>query len=404
MIKSDKLGCQQPAGISAIDADNCYDRIAHPIASLIFQSLGVQKDACESILKTIQDMKFFLQMDFGNSKEFASATGNIKTQGMCQGNGAAPAGWTVDSIAMIRAHTRKGHGVHLLCLITKKSMHLAGTLFVDDMDHKHLDLNKTESTAEAHSALQESIINWGHLLLATGGALKPAKCFYHIISFAWKPDGSWQYENNEGAPELDIVVPLGNGAFAPINHLPVTSATKTLGQMTCPSGSSKSALLQMKEKAQIWVDKAKGGKLLRHNFWFLLDKQFWPGVSFWISNITASFAELEQCMMCTYYDMLLISGIQRSVNRKLRQMDQGFYGCGLPHPGVECFIAHFSKLLTNYGCNLGLGTYLQNLMELMIVEGGVSTQILSLPFSPCSKRVTYSWLHSVWEKVDLFNL
>jgi hypothetical protein len=263
-----------PAGISAVNADNCYDCIAHPIASLIFQSLGIQKEACESILKTIQDMKFFLRTGFGDSREFASATGDIKTQGMCQGNGAAPAGWTVDSIAMICAHKRKGHGVHLRCPITKKSIHLAGMLFVDDTDLEHLDLNKTESTADVHSALQESIINWGNLLLATGGALKPMKCFYHIISFVWKPDGSWQYNNNKGTPELGIVVPLGNGTFAPINHLPVTSSTKTLGQMTCPTGSSKGAMLQMMEKAQKWVDRAKGGKLLRRNIWFLLDKQF----------------------------------------------------------------------------------------------------------------------------------
>jgi hypothetical protein len=87
-------------------------------------------------------------------------------------------------------------------------------------------------------------------------------------------------------------------------------------------------------------------------------------------------------MMHTYYNMLVISRIQCLVNRELRQMDKGFYGCGLPHPGVECFIAQLSKLMTNYdGCDSGLGTYLQNSMELLIVEGNVSTQILSLPFS-----------------------
>ena len=107
-----------PAGIGAVDADNCYDRIAHPSASLVFQSLGVRKEACELIFGTIQDMKFFLQTGFGDSKEFASAMGSIKTQGMCQGNGAAPVGWTVDSIAMINAHKCKGHGIHLKSPIT----------------------------------------------------------------------------------------------------------------------------------------------------------------------------------------------------------------------------------------------------------------------------------------------
>jgi hypothetical protein len=48
-----------PAGISAVDADNCYDCIAHPIASLVFQAVGVKKEACKSIFSTIQDMVFF---------------------------------------------------------------------------------------------------------------------------------------------------------------------------------------------------------------------------------------------------------------------------------------------------------------------------------------------------------
>jgi hypothetical protein len=143
-------------------------------------------------------------MGFGDSKDFASAEGSIKTQGMCQGNNTAPAGWTVDSIAIIQAHKWKGHGVHLWCLITNKTIYLAGTLFVDDTNLEHLDLNKMELIRESHKALQDSILNWGRLLLATGGALKPAKCFYHMISFLWKPDQSWKYHVNNKVPELSI--------------------------------------------------------------------------------------------------------------------------------------------------------------------------------------------------------
>jgi hypothetical protein len=250
-----------PAGIRAVDADNYYNRIAHPIASLVFQSLGIKKEACESIFSTIQDMKFFLQTGFKDSKEFASATRSIKTQSMCQGNGAVPAGWMVDSITMLNAHKCKGHGIHLGSPITKQSTHLAGSIFVDDTNIEHLNMNKSESVKEAHGALQESITNWGRLLIATGGVLKPAKCFYHIISFGWKQDGSWRYEANEARADLEIVVPLANGTFLPIEHLPVTTPTKTLGQMTCPMGCSQGAILQMKEKAQQWINKAKGGKL-----------------------------------------------------------------------------------------------------------------------------------------------
>jgi hypothetical protein len=109
---------RQSAGISSVDADNCYDRSAHPIASMVFQSLGVPQEAATSLLSTIQDMRFFLRTGFGDSKAYVGSTNGKKTQGMCQGNGAAPAGWTVMSIMMIQVHKRKGHGVLLECPIT----------------------------------------------------------------------------------------------------------------------------------------------------------------------------------------------------------------------------------------------------------------------------------------------
>ncbi len=143
-----------PAGITAADADNCYNRIAHPIASLVFQALGLPKEAGVSMCSTIQNMKFSLRMEFGDSTEVVGATGNIKTQGMCQGNGATGASWMVTSIAMINAHKKKGHSVRLITPITKKKLHLAGLLFVNDRDLKHLNTTKTETTMEALAALQ----------------------------------------------------------------------------------------------------------------------------------------------------------------------------------------------------------------------------------------------------------
>jgi len=251
---------RRPAGIGAVDADNCYDKIAHPIASMVFQSLGVPKEAAVSMLSTIQDMNFFLSTGFGDSKVYAGSANGKKTQGLCQGNRAAPAGWGVTSIAMIRAHKRKGHGVHLRCPITEMDHHSAGTVFVDDTDLEHFNMTKLQTVEEVHVDFQKSILNWGKLLLATGGGLKPAKCFYHLISFVWRPDGTWRYADNEGRADLGIMVPFEDGSLAAIEHMPVTTPTKTLGQMTCPTGGSDGAVAQMREKARKWVDKAKVSK------------------------------------------------------------------------------------------------------------------------------------------------
>jgi hypothetical protein len=149
----------------------------------------------------------------------------------------------------------------------------------------------------------------------------------------------WQYSPNNKRSDQNIMVPTEDGSLAAIEHLPVTTPTKTLGQMTCPTGSSDGAIAQMNKKAQGWIDQAKSSKLQKRNLCFLLDKQFCPRVAFGISSITAPFDVLEECLMRKYFKLLPICGIRRSVSRDIRQMDRGFYGIGFPHPGVEFMVA-----------------------------------------------------------------
>jgi hypothetical protein len=153
--------CQtrQPAGIMAVDADNCYDRIAHPIASLVFQSMGIPTLATTSMLSTIQDMKFYLRTGFGDSKEFARSMGGIKSPGLCQENRAASAGWTTPNITMIKAHKQKDHGVHLINPISKGGLHIVGTIFVNNTELEQFNMRQNKSAEEAHERFQESITN-----------------------------------------------------------------------------------------------------------------------------------------------------------------------------------------------------------------------------------------------------
>ena len=59
-----------PAALASVDASNCYDRIAHAIASLVFQAFGVPLSAAKSMLGSIEEMKFFLRTGFGDSSSF----------------------------------------------------------------------------------------------------------------------------------------------------------------------------------------------------------------------------------------------------------------------------------------------------------------------------------------------
>ena len=90
--------------------------------------------------------------------------------------------------------------------------HLAALLFVYYTDLIHINLKYEETMTVAYQDMQDSISNWGQLLIASGGAFKPQKCFYHLISFCWNTDRSLTYEKNEDVEDFNKIVPMTDGS------------------------------------------------------------------------------------------------------------------------------------------------------------------------------------------------
>ncbi len=239
---------QSSAAIASVDASNCYNRIAHAMALLIFQAFGVEATTVAAMLEMIQEMKFFLRTAYEDSKDFAGLFIEIKMQGLGQGNRVSPAGWCVISIMILWAHGAKGHGTQFIAPMSQVRWSLLAILYLNDMDLLHLNMEGDELVQEVHLALQQSIENWGKLLITTGGSLKPDKCFFHHLDFAWTKKGGWQYVAHHEDETAVITVPMPDGTMAPIKHRAVDDAQKMLGVVTCPSGNSMGSLQQMREK------------------------------------------------------------------------------------------------------------------------------------------------------------
>jgi hypothetical protein len=91
---------------------------------------------------------------------------------------------------ILRAHGAKGHGTQVIAPMSQVRRSLLAILYVYDTDLLHLNMERDELVQEVHVALQQSIDNWGKLLVTTGGSLKPDKCFFHLLDFAKRGDGS----------------------------------------------------------------------------------------------------------------------------------------------------------------------------------------------------------------------
>ena len=98
----------------------------------------------------------------------------------------------------------------------------------------------------------------------------------------------------------------------------------------------------MTQKACDWKDMIQVGNLSRRYVWFMMEKQFWPRVSYNACAVSASYEELSECLMKVYYQIHPQGGIRRSARRGIRQLGLGFYGVGCPHLAIECLITQLS--------------------------------------------------------------
>jgi hypothetical protein len=111
-----------------------------------------------------------------------------------------------------------------------------------------------------------------------------------------------------------------------------------------------------------------------------------------------------ECPMKIYYKIHPQGRIRHTARRGTRQLAAGFYGVGCPHPAIECLIVQLNKLIMHYGSPSCLGLNMQTLIELLIIETGLSLQPFTEDYNTCQHWVTPSWMKLVWEKASCLNI
>ncbi len=254
----------------------------------------------------------------------------------------------------------------------------------------------------AHEAIQRSISSWGELLIATGGALKPPKCFYHLIGYKWDQEGNWSYQHESDLPELPITVPLPDVSTAPIQQHSVLTPSITLGGQTSPSGHH--ALSSALRKSLDWAHTARNSNLRPRDFHISVHRKFWPKIKYGLCANTSPLADLVSAMHRPYYWMAPIGGMIRSAKREIRYLDTGFYGLGFPHWGIESLIEAYKKFFIHFGTSSVVGVQLQMSIENLIIELGISSQPFTIPYPRYNSRATTGFCTCLWEKLDKYKL
>ena len=151
---------------------------------------------------------------------------------------------------------------------------LTAVVYVDDADLLHWVLSPTTSAAELVKHAQAATNDWGSFGQATGGALKPEKCFLYLLNYAFNngrarlktlrhlPTPGFSVEVKEkGHQPAHITVPQSDGSNVPIPTVDVTEATEMLGILFAPTGDIGAHIERVCQKGHGWVDRVKARPL-----------------------------------------------------------------------------------------------------------------------------------------------
>ncbi len=216
---------RQPMTIISADAAFCYDRVNQVIMSLVWLILtNGNIPSIVAAMICLQTMKFFQRTGFGKSKMFFRGPLYFPYMvGLGQGNRAAPPSWIQLSAVFINMFKQLNLGALIWDPITAEMIHSMGALFVDDTDlytWREYLLDSGDLWCQAQLELEQ----WSCLLNATGGALKPEKCFWYLLDYECK-DGEWTYAE---MIHQEMFVNNPDGTKSPIKQEKVTDSKKTV--------------------------------------------------------------------------------------------------------------------------------------------------------------------------------
>ncbi len=246
-------------------------------------------------------------------------------QGLCQGNGAAPACWLMLSSIMMSFYRRENHVSTLVLPITGDVIEFMGEIYVDDTDLLTI-LQDVFDSDEVLQTAQKNLDKWAELLIATGGALNPDKCYWYMVSYVCQ-DGVWFYDNTNSF-ELTIILP--DGTRRAITQLWVTDSRKMLGVWSAPSGSDKKHLEEVVVgKTTKWVGRLKNSHLPVHLAWKAYRFQLWPGIRYGLSTLATPLDDAKSILHKFEFEMLSPLGVNQHVKTEWRKLAWEFGGMGL---------------------------------------------------------------------------
>ena len=387
--------------VIANDMESCYDRMVHSATSLALRSLGASSTAVECMSSTIQNMTHYIRTAFGDSDCFYGGDEEDPLQGGGQGNPAAPPMWTALTIIFLRILQSLDPGVELITPISMMAVLFTAVYYVDDCD-LFVRAKEGENAVDMCRRMQKLLRFWCSLLWASGGALRPKKCWWCCISFRWK-GSRWRFAREDEVP-FTMVVKDGRGEEQPIKRCSPHDAERTLGVWCAPDGRWNVQIEKLKEASKVWAEQMRTSWLNKHEAFISLNTTI---SKTWLYPLAVTSIPLKKCneiMVPAYRSILPKMGICRTLPLEIRFGPSHLLGLGLINIYTAQGAEHIKMLLTHMKTNSKIGYTMLAFLEESNLEIGISSHLFHTSFTKYGFLLGDSWMKSTWEFVDKYDI
>jgi hypothetical protein len=403
-----------PSAVVSADLRNCYDSVLHSILSIGLQSVGVPLLAIKLVMLTLQTMSFWLLTAFGESKQAFGGTTDNPFFGISQGGGWSPSAFAIDSTLMINAYKRLGHGCNYISAITGTIFFFAAILYVDDTDLLVIARSPTEPLEEFYSRIQSFLWDWAKLVQASGGSLKPPKCYVSINTYKFV-GGKARVQKLREAAAPTFTVPQPDGSTAEIITIEPTTAKKTLGVWTNTAGAiikpNRDKTLQdgpikdIQQKGNEWVNDLSSNRFIQpRDGWLSTQIHLKPKLEWGLVCFCDDFKKLDEAIHSIYYRSLSKLQVNRHTKREWRMLSEQFQGHGLFDITLDCLGARLYFHRRFWKTSTPVGKMLHQAYETFQMDVGLQGNLFTRNFDHLGHLASDCWFKKLWELCHRFNV
>ena len=261
------------------DTTACYDRIIHPMASLISRAYGQHRSIVLINGTTLKSVRYLLKTQLGISSISYSHSKLFPIYGSRQGSGNFPGLWCAFSSVLFDVYETQACRVSFYSPDKTITVKLYMIGFVDDTSGSTNDFLLPEPAPLHHYAnlATHDPQCWNNILQLSGRALKDSKCSYHFMHYGFTRTGQPVLKGGTFDP---AILNRFNNNTTPtsLKQLSAYTSHKTLGVYKNPDGNTTAAFRVLKEKNTIRTKTASHSPLTHMDNWAYYHAIYLPNI------------------------------------------------------------------------------------------------------------------------------